>query len=224
MVFWVYMLCDPRKESAHKLRDQCGPRKQTVQTTWVNKWEQQSGYFHAFITPWSFIWWMPKLLWRCLPTKGDYIPNLKEIKLTISEIWVSKLLFFFLLFSQTKKITLTYEHVIRSCWILHTCRASKGNNQYQFWCISVQHHWIYSRLFMQNKIDLLIGLHDKPLAWATTSERCLLLARNVWNKQRQRYEAKPNLDKNHVLDFTLTNTRLSNPLMQLISELQLMNT
>ena len=35
----------------------------------------------------------------------------------------------------------------------------------------------------------------------STSEGCLLAARDEWSKRQQMYEAKPNLGKNCMIDF-----------------------
>jgi len=69
-----------------------------------------------------------------------------------------------------QKIAITCECIIRSGWTLHTCRAYKGNNQYQFWCESIQQCQNYSQLFVQNKINLLTSLQgnhklEQPENW-----------------------------------------------------------
>jgi len=117
---------------------------------------------------------MPKLLWRCAPTKEDYIRTKFEENY-LNHFWdtneqTSVFYFcdiFFLLFAQAKKSLQLTNALLNLAENLHTYKESKGNNQYQFWCRFIQDCRSYSWLFLQRKINLLTSLQGKPLAWAT---------------------------------------------------------
>ena len=71
----------------------CGLRSQRA-TPWVYWQEERKRHFHTFVPRYSLIQLEPNLLQSCPPARGVYIPTLKEITPTISEMLVAKVSIF----------------------------------------------------------------------------------------------------------------------------------
>ena len=178
--------------------------------------------FHAFVTPCSFIQRTPKLLWRCLPTKGNYTPNLKKITFPRYE-WAN-----FQVFSSFFFLVRLFAHLKNHCnsqtrspiqlkfGTLVGCPEAIiiinfGENPYKVLRVIINH--LRKTIFRHAyRVNCWLDQPENQFVARFNIRGCLLVVRNEWGWRQQRYEAKLNLDKNCAIDFCVKENHELQPL------------